>query len=64
MEYGKTDAEKIGRTVKINVKCRKPEYPNKGTKSPKNKWKRSPYKEEAGERKRKWRGTRTRTSSK
>jgi hypothetical protein len=46
------------------MKRQKPEDPNRGTKSPKNKWKRPPYKEEAGERKRKGRGTETRASSK
>jgi hypothetical protein len=46
------------------VKRRKPKDPNRGTKSLKNKWKRPPYKEEAGERKRKGRGTGTRASNK
>jgi hypothetical protein len=46
------------------VKSRKPEDPNRGIKSPKNKRKRPPYKEEVEEKKKKGRDTGTRASSK
>jgi hypothetical protein len=46
------------------VKRRKLEDPNRGIKSPKNKRKRPPYKEEVEEKKKKERDTGTRASSK